>query len=354
MLRTCRNAALTLLLLVTGAHAEPVSVIQIAALGEYVQGHLQLTGIDYVIDHQGWLRDALAKRGVKFEWYPVSNSAVGPLINEGFAAHKVQFAGYGDLPAIILNGNGGVPHTQLLVPGGVTDAFLVVPNGSSAKSILDLKGKRLAIHKGRPWELPLLHLLDSKHLSYGDFQIYNINPEAGAAAVVSGAVDGLFTIAAYGLQQKHLARIIWSTKDAPLEWKMGIGFWGDRDFINQHPDLTQIVVNAYVKAAQWASQDANRGVLEKLETLNGTTADIVRLTDDDPNLSWKDRWSPRFSPWVRQHYQQTIAYASAKGIIRSPINSTALLDDRFVNAALNTLSLQTYWTDTPVKPLAAH
>ena len=38
-------------------------------MSNYTDGQLQLIGLDYVIEKQGWLREELAKRSIKLEWY---------------------------------------------------------------------------------------------------------------------------------------------------------------------------------------------------------------------------------------------------------------------------------------------
>jgi sulfonate transport system substrate-binding protein len=324
--------------------ADPPTTLRIAVVAFYAGGQTQLTGVESVMDQQGWLRGELAKRGITLEWYPVSTTATGPLINEAFARHIIQFGAYSDLPSIILNSSGSSVRTEMVVPWAPNDAVLVVPKDSTAKSIEDLKGKRLAIHKGRPWELPLLRLLDSKGLSYADFQVYNINPEAGASAVAIGGVDALMTnTTGYALQEKGVARVIWTTKEAPLAWRSWGGLWVDRDFARQHADLTQLVVTAYVKASAWIADDANKDAFIKLGTRNGTSESVLRWTYDDPHLSWRDHWSPRFRPELYEHYRLDIAYARDKKIIRNDVSATDLLDPSFALVALKTLGLEAYW-----------
>lgn len=325
--------------------ADQPDTIRISGTVTYANGKIQLSGLDYAVEKEGWLRSELVKRGIKLEWYPVSGTATGPLTNEAFANHVIQFASYGDLPSIILNSNGAGETTQLLVPESSEDAYLVVPQDSTAKSIDDLKGKRIAIHKGRPWELPLLRLLDSRGLTYNDFQIYNINPEAGASALVTGGVDGLFTLSAYGLEDKGVAKIIWSTKDAPHDWKIAIGIWGATDFINKQPELTQLVVTAYVKAAFWVSHDENKEEIIKQRTLTGASESQVRRSYEDPSLTWQQRWSPLFSSDVYNHYKVDLGYSFEKKITRKAIDVNDLLNSKFVNQAINDLQLQTYWAN---------
>jgi len=319
--------------------------IKIAAVSSFVDGHIRLTGIDAVIEQQGWLRSELAKRGLKFEWYPAPNAAVGPIINEAFSNHLIQFAGYSDLPSIILNGSGAAT-TKLLLPTNPTDAYLIVPEDSSAKSIDDLKGKRLAVMKGRPWEIPLLRLLDSKGLSYSDFQLYNLNPDVTNTAIATGSIDGAVTPQAFDLEAKGVAKIIWSTKNEPLDWKSWGGIWGAGDYVQQHPDITQLVVTAYVKADYWASQPQNHDAVIHLFTLGGRPVSVIQRTYDNPSGTvWKNHWSPLFVPALYAHYREDIAYALNKKIIQKDIDVDSLLDPSFAQEASKELGLAGYWVD---------
>lgn len=326
-----------------GAKDPRGSTLKIAVVSSYVGKKVRLTGVDYVIDKQGWLKAELEKRGVKLEWFPAPNAAVGPIVNEAFASKQIQFAGYSDLPSIILNASGAREKTKLVVPGNPSESYLVVPPNSTARTIEDLKGKRLAIHRGRPWELPLLRLLESKGLSYADFQVYNINPEAGAAAVATGAVDGLFTISAFNLEAKKVAKIIWSTADQPLSWKSWGGFWVARSYLQEQAEIAQLVVTAYVKAAQWVSLEENKDEIVRLGTLNGTPEAIVRRTYDESNISWKERWSPLFPPELYEHYREATAFARKNKIIQGDIDVDELLDQSLVTRALSDLNLTGYW-----------
>lgn len=324
--------------------AEPPKAIRIAGGASFVDGKLRLGGFAHIITEQGWLQQQLEARGIKLEWFTTAHAATGPMINEGFANGSLDFAGYGDLPSAILNA-GGV-ETRLIMPHGLGqgDGFLVVPADSKVKSIEELKGKSLAVHRGRPWEIPLLRLMHSKGLKYSDFKLYNINPAAGMAAVASKHVDALFTMTdAYLLEDKGVGRIIWSTKDAPLDWKTRTEFWGSKNFLTRYPDLTQLVVTAYVKAAHWASQDENQEVLIKLSMLNGTPESVVRRSYQERKYPWKDRWSPLFNEVVYEHYRKTLSFAVEQKLIPRKPNLDTWFDKRFVQTALKELQLENHW-----------
>jgi sulfonate transport system substrate-binding protein len=330
------------------AQAAPApKAIRIAGGASFRDGKARYTSYSAVIAEQGELARDLGKRGIALEWFTTSHAATGPMINEAFANGTVDFAGYGDLPSAILNA-GGV-ETRVVMAHGLagTDSFLVVPANSPARSIDDLKGKRLAVHRGRPWELPLLRLLDSRGLGYEDFKLFNINPQAGMSALAAGHVEGLFTMTdAYLLEDKKVGRILWSTKEAPLDWKMRTDFFAARSFIEQHPDLTQIVVNAYVKAAHWASREENKEAMIKIETASGKPESVVRRSQERDGVTWKDRWSPLFSDVMVQHYRKTLDFALAQKLIRHPVPLAPLFDRRFVTTALTQLQLESYWPRT--------
>jgi len=324
------------------AAALPESV-RIAAITSYVDGKPMASGMPNVVVSQGWLEAELKKRGVRLEWVPVSGANVGPLINEAFAAHRVDFAAYGDLPGIILNAAG--VSTHVVVPSGRgSDTFLLVSANSTVKSIRDLKGKRIAVHRGRPWELPFVKLIDANGLSYSDFKIYNANPQTGAAALAAGAVDAIFVPGGYQLEDKGIGKILWSSKGAPLEWKYRAELWGSDEFLKQYPELAQIVATAYVKAAYWISQEQNRDEVIRRATLAGTPESVVRREYDDATLAWKERWSPLADSYLINHYRDTVQFALDKKLIRQSVDVDNLIDTRFLDAALKALNLEHYWS----------
>lgn len=338
--------AVTLLLgFVTDAAAlDGPKEVRIATVAYANVGKVGYNGSAGIIEKQGWLKSELQKRGIKLTWVPVAAQSVGATVNEGFANHSIDFAGYGDLPSIILNA-GGV-ETRIIVPGGRgNNVYLVVPLNSSARSIADLKGKRIALHRGRPWEITFARLAAANGLNLTDFKIANLNPGAGAAALAAGNVDAFVTLSdAYQLEDKKLGKIIWSTKRASEDWKMRAELWGAKEFVEKYPDVTQIVATAYVKAAHWSTQQENFEEYLKIATLSGQPEDVIRREYADDSVSWKLRWSPLFDEFVADHYQNAAYYSRKVNLIRKDVDVARLFDPRFVRVALKELQLEGYWT----------
>lgn len=341
------------LLSASAAHAEDTpKVVRIAVVAYSSGGKTQYVGASALIDSDKSLENALAARHIKLQWVPVSVAAVGTLVNEAFTSHSIDFAGYGDLPSVVVNASG--THTRLVVPGGVgSNTYLVVPPNSTAKSIVDLKGKRIALNRGRPWEVPFAKLLAANHLKLSDFKIYNLDPQAGAAAVSAGRVDGFFTLSdAYTLVDKQVGKIIWSSKQAPDAWKMRAELWASDDFVRQYPEITQLVTTAYVRAAYWISQPQNRDAFIRILSASGQPESVVRREYDDEKLSWKDQWAPLFTPALTSHYRDVSAYSQQAGLTSESLDVNSLLAPQFVNNALKELKLEHYWNTSAAANVA--
>ena len=331
-------------------HAEDLpKVVRIATVTYNVNGKNSFFGTSALVA-EGGLEAELNKRGVKLEWVPAATAMVGPIINEAFANESIDFAAYGDLPPIILNGS--KPRVQLVAPWGRNgNSYLVVPKNSTAKTIKDLKGKRIALHRGRPWEIAFAHLLEANGLTLADVKIVNVNPQVGASALVSGSVDAFFTLSdAYTLVDKDVGKIIWSTKNSPPDWKLMGGLWGRNDFVKKYPELTQLIVTSFVKVSYWTAQDANRDKYFKDYASLVQQESVVRRDYEDDSVAWKDRWSPLYDEALIEHYRRAAIYARTSGLIRNDVDIKALLNPTFVNQSLKDLNIEGYWQPAYLKP----
>ncbi|MDR1463217.1 MAG: ABC transporter substrate-binding protein [Azoarcus sp.] len=301
-----------------------------------------LSGEAAIIQNDPVLKADLQKLGAHLEWVPAPTQSVAATINEAFASGGIEFAHYGDLPSVILNA-GGI-GTTIVAPGGAgTNVYLIVPIQSTAKSIEDLKGKRIALHRGRPWEYPFARLLQASGFKFSDFNIKNLNPQAGAAALASGDVDALVTLMdVFPLVDKGIAKVLWSSKTPGQPWRIRTELWASKAFVQHHPDVTQAIVNAHVRAAHWISQKENFDEYIRLTTRSGQPEALIRQDYLNEIVSWKDRWEPSFSG-VLEHYQGVAGYAKASGLVRREVDAAGLLETKFVQRALKDLKLQNYW-----------
>jgi sulfonate transport system substrate-binding protein len=341
----CGCAFALALLFGVPAAAEPVRTLTIAATAQVVGGVPHYTRANERVIEDGWLAVQLQQRGISLVWIPVGGDT-GATINEAFSSHRIDFGAYGDLPSLILNASG--TRTQVVVPDGQgLDTFLLVSPNSTASSLKDLVGKRIAVHRGRPWYLSFLRLVQQSGLKPTDFTLVNIDLQPSVAALASGNIDALFAINSYTVAEKGLGKIIWSSK-GQNDKKIRAELWGAKDFIDAHPDITQLVVTAYVQAQYWESQDANREAFIREGVQAGTPEKAVRESYDDAGLDWKDFFTPIFDGVLLSHYRRTAEFAYDDHLIRVPIRAEDLLQPKFVAQALKDLKIEHFWTQTPV------
>jgi sulfonate transport system substrate-binding protein len=340
-------SAALLLALASHVYAAPPTEVRIAVVSYTAAGKQNFAGSVGIINREGELERELAKRGVKLTWVPVSTAAVGPQVNEAFSNGSIDFAGYGDLPSVIVNA-AKVP-TKLLVPSTPSNTYLVVPANSTVKSIKDLKGKRVALMRGRPWEYPFVKLLQANGMQLSDVRVVNLNPQAGAAAVSAGSVDAFFTLSdAWLLVDKGLARIVWDSKNSPASWQMRAELWGAQSFVQANPELTQLVVDAFVKNARWSSDPANKEELIRLGANAGLPESVIRRDyDNRVGDYWKERNSPLFTPALAEHYRDLAVYAKQSRLIPGDVDILSTFEPRFVQSAIQRFKLDGYWSGAP-------
>ncbi|HSB95957.1 MAG TPA: ABC transporter substrate-binding protein [Spongiibacteraceae bacterium] len=336
----------------SAAEENKLRAVRIANIAMFVDGKSEIGGtLSPVVIQQGWLAQELQKRGIELQWVPVPVAVGGPIFNENLVNGSADFASYGDFPAII--GKAGGVDIKLIVPAGRgANSYLIVRSDSTAKTIADLKGKRVSVQRGRPYELAFNQLLSAQGLQYNDFKIFNTNAQAGAAALAAGSIDALFTTSdAYLLEDKGVGRIIWSTKGTDWTWRAEL--FARRQFAETYPEITQLVANAYVKAAYWSAQEENRAAVLQFNTRSGVPLSAVERDYAGDAIAWKDRWSPLYDAYMVDHYREAIAFTRAQNLIRKDFPVEDLLDRRFLQEALRELQLTDYWTPRTAESIDA-
>ncbi len=313
--------------------AEEDKVVGIIANGTSVHGRFAPGGLTGVVHSDGWLAQQLATKGYKIEFIDMPHAIGGPMINEGFANHSLEFASYGDLPAVI-GASGGAPIRLVLSLAGNTNTYVLVAPNSSARSIVDLKGKRIALHRGRPWEPAFARLVESAGLKIADFKIINVNPSAGASALAAGKLDAFVGPIADAdrLVSQNAGRILWSTKQAPPAWAARTEIFGRKDFVAAHPDIATLVAAAYLRAAKWAAQPQNRDAY--IKRLSVETPERAIRADLDGSGDWAWRFAPSSTAMLQDHYQYVIDYSLRSGLIGQKPDLADLTDAGLTPTAL--------------------
>lgn len=188
----------------------------------------------------------LENRGYNVTWVL---SAGSNKANEGLRSKALDVGSTAGSAALVARANGSPIKAVDLFAGGEWTA-LVVTKDSPINSVADLKGKKVAVTKGTDPYFFLLQSLATAGLSPSDIEIVNLQHADGKTALERGNVDawsGLDPFIAETIQQQG-SRFVYRNPNFNT-----YGFLNAReDFIANHPDALQAVVNSYEEARKWA------------------------------------------------------------------------------------------------------
>jgi len=254
------NAALVLILAVLAAAcggATPPSALATTAPSASVAATvtadpaLAELRIDYatysppslVLKNQGLVEKAFP--GVSIKWVYSAGSSNALNFLQGSA---VDFGSTAGSAALLSRANGNPIKTVYIYEQPEWTA-LVVAKDSTAKSITDLKGKKIAAQKGTDPYFFLLRTLQSAGLSQADIQYVNLPHADGRTALERGQVD------AWSGLDPHMAaselqagsKLIYRNKDFNT-----YGFLNGREeFVKKYPETTKKLIQLYEQAKQW-------------------------------------------------------------------------------------------------------
>jgi sulfonate transport system substrate-binding protein len=353
LLRRAAGVAVVLLLVAGGGplSAEPLRVrIGFASVG--ADNRQFSGGSSAAIAHaEHYVEDELRDLpDVTVEWSFFKGA--GPAVNEAFANNQLDFAIQGDLPQIIGRAN-GLKTKIILASGAHAPTYLAVPKNSAVRRVEDLRGKRVSIFRGTNNHLAAVKILAGYGLQEKDLQVINMDTATTNAALISRDIDAAFgNFPLASLVDKGLAEIIYSTKGDSPSYERHSTLIAQEAFLHAHPDVTQKIVNAIVRAAKWSSDEANRDAFFEISARSGFPASGYRFDFENQELKYRN--SPLIDDSVVEHYRFQAKQAKEYGLVRRDVDLNGWFDRTFLDKALASQGLTNYWQafDASGKPVA--
>ncbi len=196
-----------------------------------------------VLKQQGWVEQAFPGVSIKWVYSAGSSNALNFL-----QANSIDFGSTAGSAALLSRANGN-PIRAVYIYEQPEWTALVVSKDSTAKSITDLKGKKIAAQKGTDPYFFLLRTLQQAGLTQADIEYVNLPHAEGRTALERGQVD------AWSGLDPHMAaselqagsRLIYRNKDFNT-----YGFLNAReDFLRKYPETTKRLIQLYERAKQW-------------------------------------------------------------------------------------------------------
>ncbi|HET7833157.1 MAG TPA: ABC transporter substrate-binding protein [Gallionella sp.] len=314
--------------------------IRIAFSGAGAGGRPLAGGSSLATAHlRGALEEEFKKDGIKIKWY--FNVGAGPATNEQFANKLIDFASHGDLP-LIVGRSTGLRHKLILGQGRFGETTFVVPANSEAKTLADLKGKKIGVTKGTSGQLTLNRVLERNGFTERDFKLVSLDAATIKAALATGDIDGALTTP-YDLIARGVAKILFKIdRDSTLTSVSN--FWVGEEFEKKYPDLVQRVVTAIVKEAKWSSDENNRTELLKMWARQGTTT-YLDYAESWKAYKLKERVSPLLDEYYVNRIQKSIDEVKHFKLARRDVDINGWIEPKYLNVALKELKLEHYWDE---------
>ncbi|WP_325341835.1 ABC transporter substrate-binding protein [Xylophilus sp.] len=294
--------------------------------------------LDVVQAHR-YIEKEFEAQGTKVEW--VFSKGAGPATNEALTTGQVDFGTQGALPAL-LGRAGGLDTRALIVSEARTNSYVGVRPDSPIRSVADLRGRRIAVHKGTAGHLSGLRILREYGIGEKDVRLLNLDTGSAVAAFLSGDLDAIFGgVNLLRLRNKKLLRIIFDTRKTPVATAPGIVLVRSA-FAAQYPQTTRRVVKAYVKAARWASDDANREAVFRLWAEFGSTT-VEDYREEYEGVPLRDQLSPVADPFVLARLRDSAEDSYRLRLVRRKVDTDSWPDRELLASVLQELKLADYW-----------
>lgn len=292
-----------------------------------------------VIRSKQWLEQAFEGTGTRVEW--LFFKGAGPAVNEALSNRQLDFAYQGDLPQVVARANG--LKTKLLLASGVrNNLYVAVPKDSPIQSIQDLAGKKVSIFRGTNGHLVAINVLAANHLSERDIKGVNLDSGSAQAALISHGVDAAFGgYEWFKVRDQGLARIVYSTQGQDPSFTRQAALLVREDFIAGNEDIVQKVVDVFVRAADWTSDENHRDELFSIWSGSGVPKASWAAEFDNQTLALRN--SPLVDDFLIARYKAVVQDALKLKLIRREVSVDDWFDTRFLEHALRNQGLQTRW-----------
>lgn len=296
-----------------------------------------------IVQANRWLEEEFAKDGIEVQWNFFRGA--GPAVAEALAARQLDIVSLGDLASVIHKAR-GLPTRFIAATGRGTGSYLATAPGSTIRSVADLKGRKVSVLKGTAYQRPFDNLLAAAGLSEKDVRLINMDWPSSKAAVVAGQIDATFGGADLFILREKGVNILPLTRGKGAAFTINSGLLATEDFVAGNAPLVQRVVGQLVRAAAWASQEANREALIKLYVANsGNPETSFREELAGENLAV--RYSPLLDDGFIANYQTVLDDGLRLGLIRGEgFDVKRWFQPQFVQQAVKDLKLANTWRET--------
>ncbi len=272
-----------------------------------------------------------SKIDVKLTWFDDYNKSIAALnagtidANSQTLADTIHSIADGkDLVVVLTNDN-----------STGNDAIVI---SNTIKSIVDLKGKKVAAEEGTVDHFLLVQALKRVSMTMKDIQFIPLETSKAADAFAAGQVDAASIFAPFTTKalKRPGSRVLFSSKDFPGSISDHLVF--NRKFVKEHPEKVQAVVNSWFAALKHISKGMNRDEDDLIMSKRAgvTIAEYKDYLDGTKIFSIEDNIETfkqgKDNTYLPQAAIETSQFLFENKLIKTKVAVSKIFDDRFVKA----------------------
>jgi aliphatic sulfonates family ABC transporter substrate-binding protein len=216
------------------------------------------------------LEDALTAYGADVEW---SECATGMQVIDALAAGALDFGVVGEAPPVFAQA-ARAPIVYLAAePPAPEGEAIVVPALSPVRTLVDLRGKSLAVTRGANVVYFVVRALEEAGLTLHDVDIRPLAPLEARAAFESGEVD------AWAIWNPHLASLQETLPTRVIRDARGLAsnrafYVGRRAFADAQPEVVQAFLGQVGAVGRWANESRSAAARTLAPYVNLSTSTL--------------------------------------------------------------------------------
>lgn len=236
-----------------------------------------------VAKDNGWIEEALKEAGYSDVTVTFTDFESGPPENESFAAGQQDVGVMGSVPAILAKAAGQDRVYLGIAVNGPKTETVIVPKDSDIKTVADLKGKKIGLVVGSICENLVYNLLEKEGLTLNDVELVNLATSEQQVALAGKQVDAVAT------WQPTIAKLVGDGSNVIIAdgtggvFKAESPIFGNRDYVEENPEIVQIFIQQYARAA-YEVENNKKEYAEKYAESFGLTEDLLYAALEDSHF----------------------------------------------------------------------
>ncbi len=285
-----------------------------------IPGYLPLS----LLQDNGWVEEALKEAGYDNVKVTYTEFESGPPENESFASGAQDVGVMGNVPTISAAAAGQARTILGVAYNGEKTEAVLVPKDSKISTAKGLKGKKIGLVVGSIAQDFVERLLEQEGIKDDEVELVNLASTEQQNALATGQVDAI------AVWQPMIAQVEAAGTGKVLVDGTGIYkcenlISGNTDYINENPEIVQIFMEQYARAAAEVSKDT-AGYAKKYAEKYNLDADIVNATISDMNFQVS------ITDEDIADFQKTADWLYNSGNVKKQVTAKDIVNTTFANS----------------------